>query len=74
MPKILEKQALIADLAAVKSMLDFKSDDDDPIGRMAYEERARFLEQQIASLDFRPTHSQAWHSYLAASPFTVLAP
>jgi hypothetical protein len=54
MPKILEKQALVADLAAVKSLLDFKSQSDDPIGRMAYQERAQFLEDQIASLDVQP--------------------
>lgn len=51
MPRILEKEALLADLAAVRSVLQSKPEEDDPIGRMAYEERARNLEQQIESID-----------------------
>jgi hypothetical protein len=51
MPKLLEKQALAGDLAAVTKLLESRSSEEDPMGRLAYEERKKQLEEELASLE-----------------------
>lgn len=51
MPKLLEKQSLENDLAAVTKMLESRSADDDPIGLLAYQERKQELQDQLARME-----------------------
>ncbi len=51
MPKLLEKQSLTNDLAAVVKILESRSADDDPIGLLAYQERKQELEEQLAGME-----------------------
>lgn len=54
MPKILEKQNLLGELAAVKQILEARDAEDDPIGRLAYEQLKQELEEQLSSLESTP--------------------
>lgn len=54
MPKILEREALLSDLAAVNELLSERSEDDDPIGWHAYLYRKQELEKQLENLEGVP--------------------
>jgi hypothetical protein len=51
MLKRLERQAMEADLAAVRGLLNERTEEDDPVGWMQFSERISFLENRLKEFD-----------------------